>query len=135
MKKFFYKIAILATFVAGVSSCNDNDVPVAVNVGVGNGGVFINIYIGGSTNNGYYYPSNWGNSNEIWFEGYVEELPYSMEGVPITDGQGNTIIGPDGKGVFANVQTSMQKLQNWDYSKGPRKVSISGKAAWFYVIH
>lgn len=140
MKKINRIIVLVALLATSLSSCNkDDDVDVRVAVGVGNGGIFIDIYAGGYVNNRYYYPNNWGNPNEVKFLGYVEQVPYSMVDVPITDGKGNVLIGPDGGPVLANVQTSMMKLSNWDYAKyGPQRVSIEGSisnGSWFYVIH
>ncbi len=144
MKKLVNKFAILAILaIAVLSSCSkENDPQIGVEVGVGPNGIFIDIYStngGGYANGGNYYPGNWGTSNEVQFLGYVEEQPYSvMEAVPITDGRGNILVGPDGRLVFSNIQNSMAKLSNWDYSKGPRSMVITGSYInyeWFYAMH
>ncbi|MDQ5971419.1 MAG: hypothetical protein QG566_365 [Patescibacteria group bacterium] len=143
MKKILNKFAILAILaIAVLSSCNkENDPQIGVGVGVGPNGIFIDIYStngGGYSNGGNYYPGNWGSSNEVKFNGYVEKKPWSvMQAVEITDGRGNTIIGPDGNPVYANIQNSLPMLQNWDYSKGPQKVVVPGSYVnfeWFYTI-
>jgi len=144
MKKFFYKIAILATCVAGVSSCNDNDVPVNVAVGAGNGRVEVAVSIGG-VSTGYWYPNGfpvaWSDpryNQEISFVGYIEAKPLANNGIPITNGKGVLLTGPDGQSIFANAQQYFLEVSSWDYSRGPVTVFIIGQkdlsGKWFYII-
>jgi hypothetical protein len=142
MKKVLYIYGILM-WASLISSCK-KETPVAVSVGVGNGGVWVSVSIGG-VSGGYSYPngfpSTWSDpryNEEIAFVGYIEASPLANNGIPITNGKGVLLTGPDGKSIFANAQQYFLEVSSWDYTRGPVAVYIIGQkdlsGKWYYII-
>lgn len=144
MKKVLYISVFFAiTATSFLSSCK-KETPVSFGVGVGNGGVWVNVSIGG-VSGGYSYPNGfprtWSDpryNQEISFVGYIEARPLANNGIPITNGSGVVLTGPDGQLVFANAQQYFDQVASWDYSKGPVPVFIIGQkdlsGKWYYII-
>lgn len=144
MKKVLYISVFFAiTATSFLSSCK-KETPVSVAVGAGNGRVEVFVSIGG-VSTGYWYPNGfpvaWSDpryNQEISFVGYIEARPLANNGIPITNGKGVVLTGPDGQSIFANAQQYFLEVSSWDYSRGPVTVFIIGQkdlsGKWFYII-